>query len=107
MGRVAYLEKVCKTNLNKLTVALDELRKYAQENNLKPSRTVYMKWGKGRKTQLRFSKTNNSRIEETYSTHFVNTEKAASLKQSRTEKLFSMGGGKSISLQKQSLLHDL
>lgn len=48
MGRIPYLECVCRANLNKLATAMKELRKYAIENNLKPSKTVYMKWGKGR-----------------------------------------------------------
>lgn len=84
MGRVPYLERVCGANLNKLAVAMKELRKYALDNNLKPSKTVYMKWGKG-KMQLRFSKYNNPKIEETYSTHFVDTVKAVEQKQTRDD----------------------
>ncbi len=40
-GRVPYLEKVCRTNLNKLSLVMKELKVYARNNNLKPSRTAY------------------------------------------------------------------
>ena len=86
MGRVPYLERVCHANLNRLSIAMKELRKYAMENNLKPSKTVYMKWGKGGKIRLRFSKYNNPKIEEAYLTHFVDTVKAAKHKQTSTDK---------------------
>lgn len=51
-GRVPYLEKVI-------------------DCTLKPSVTVYMRWGKGPKQRLRFTKTGNSRLEEAYARHFV------------------------------------
>ena len=40
-GRVPYLEKVCKTNLSKLSFIMKELRAYALENHLKSSWTAY------------------------------------------------------------------
>ncbi|WP_092470030.1 hypothetical protein [Desulfotruncus arcticus] len=72
MGKIPYLERVCRANLSKLGTAMKELKKFARENNLKPSITVYTKWGKGKKTLLRFSKSNNPAIEKAYSTHYVN-----------------------------------
>lgn len=75
MGRVDYLERVCKVNLNKLSLIMDELRNHAQNNGLKPSLTAYHKWGKGKKIPLRFSKSGGVRIEEMYSTHFVSSTK--------------------------------
>lgn len=76
LGNVPYLEKVCKTNLSKLSFILEELRKFAQENHLKPSKTVYNQWGtKGRKISLRFSKSNDSAIETAYATHYVGSIK--------------------------------
>ncbi len=83
MGRVPYLESVCRTNLKKLTTAMKELRKYAVENNLKPSKTVYKKWGKGKKVQLRFSKSNKHKIEEAYSTHYVDKGKVEEINQKK------------------------
>ena len=71
-GRVLYLEKVCKTNLSKLSLMMKELRTCAREKNLKPSWTAYNQWGvKGKKIPLRFSKSGNSGIEEAYATHYV------------------------------------
>ena len=46
-------------------------RLYAEDRGLRPSRTVYKKWGKGEKTRLRFSKSDNLAIEELYSTHYL------------------------------------
>lgn len=71
-GRVPYLEKVCKTNLSKLSFIMKELRAYALENHLKPSWTAYNRWGvKGKRIPLRFSKSGDSVIEEVYATHYV------------------------------------
>jgi hypothetical protein len=39
--------------------------------NLVPSSTAYMRWGKGPKQRLRFTKTGDPRLEEAYSRHFV------------------------------------
>ncbi len=71
LGQVAYLEKVCKANLSKLSRVNKILRKVAMERNLNPSWTAYMKYGKGPKQVLRFSKTNNVQIERACATHYV------------------------------------
>jgi len=71
-GRVPYLEKVCKTNLSKLALMMNELRAFARQNYLQPSWTAYCQWGvKGKKIPLRFSKSGSPNIEETYATHYV------------------------------------
>lgn len=72
MGRIPYLEKVCKVNLSKISLIMKELRSYALKSNLKSSFTVYKKWGKGNKIDLIFSKSRNKNIENAYSTHFIN-----------------------------------
>jgi len=82
MGRISNLERVCLANLSKLSIAMKELRKFARENNLKPSKTVYKKWGKGKKIFLQFSKYNKPAIEEAYSTHYIDSGKASRRKQS-------------------------
>ncbi len=71
-GQVQYLEKVCKINLKKLAGVLEEMKRYAAKNNLKPSFTFYKQWGKKNKStvQLRFSKTGNEYIEKLYATHY-------------------------------------
>lgn len=71
-GRVPYLEKVCKTNLSKLSLMVKELRAYARENSLKPLWTAYNQWCvKGKRIPFRFSKSRNPGIEEAYATLYV------------------------------------
>lgn len=79
-GRVDYLEKVCNTNLSKLTLINKLIRKYSSELNLKSSWTRYNIYGKGAKRQLRFSKSGNKTIEERYATHFIDNERIDRLK---------------------------
>jgi hypothetical protein len=67
-GRIPYLERVINCNLSRL---LRILRWHAEELNLKPSFTAYMRWGRGPKSRLRFTKTGDPRLEEAYATHFV------------------------------------
>lgn len=69
--RVPYLERVCHANLSQLSAVNHLIRSYAVKNELKPSYTAYMSWGKGKKEKLRFSKTGNETIEKNYATHYV------------------------------------
>ncbi|MCU0663712.1 MAG: hypothetical protein MUC50_15455 [Myxococcota bacterium] len=70
-GRVPYLEKVITCNLTRLSRTLRILRYHCHDLNLVPSVTVYKRWGKGCKQQLRFTKTGDVKIEEAYRRHFV------------------------------------
>ena len=70
-GRVSYLERVCQVNLGKLSTINHEIRVFAQRSNLKPSWTLYKKWGKGKSIKLRFSKSGNENVERLYATHYV------------------------------------
>jgi hypothetical protein len=70
-GRVPYLEKAIDCNLTRLSRLLRILRFHAQALNLMPSTTVYVRWGKGPKQRLRFTKTGDPRLEEAYARHFV------------------------------------
>jgi hypothetical protein len=70
-GRVPYLERVIRTNLTRLGRILRILRMHAHDLNLVPSTTVYVRWGKGPKSRLRFSKTGEKNVEEAYARHFV------------------------------------
>ena len=76
-GKIPYLEKVCKINLKKLASVLDEMKRYAGRNDLKPSFTFYKQWGRKHKStvKLRFSKTGNEYIENLYATHYVKKAK--------------------------------
>jgi hypothetical protein len=70
-GRVPYLEKVINCNLTRLSRLLRILRFHAHDLKLVPSVTVYKRWGKGPKRRLRFTKTGDPKIEESYARHFV------------------------------------
>ena len=71
MGRVPYLEKAINCNLTRLSRLLRILRFHAHDLKLVPSVTAYMRWGKGPKQRLRFTKTGNPKVEEAYARHFV------------------------------------
>jgi hypothetical protein len=70
-GKVECLEKVCKTNLNKLKTINKIIRNVSVKMNLKPSRTAYNQYGKGPKKRLQFCKSGDENIEKVYSTHYV------------------------------------
>ena len=70
-GRVPYLERVIDCNLTRLSRLLRILRFHAHDLNPKPSGTAYMRWGKGRRQRLRFTKTGDPKLEEAYATYFV------------------------------------
>ncbi len=70
-GRIPYLEKVCNGNLSKLSIIIRELAAFALDSGLKPSFVAYKKWGKGKKIQLRFSKSGHPNIEKAYATHYL------------------------------------
>jgi hypothetical protein len=70
-GRVQYLEAVIDCNLTRLSRLLRILRFHAHDLSLKPSWTAYVRWGKGPKQRLRFTKTGDEQIEKAYATHLV------------------------------------
>jgi hypothetical protein len=70
-GRVPYLERVINCNLTRLSRLLRILRLHAHHLNLVPSVTAHIRWGKGPKRRLRFTKTGEPKLEEAYARHFV------------------------------------
>ncbi|ETT72314.1 hypothetical protein C173_14790 [Paenibacillus sp. FSL R7-277] len=70
-GRVPYLERVLQGNLSQFSFIMSLLRENARELHLKPSYTAYMRWGKGPKRPLRFSKSGDPNVEKHYATHYV------------------------------------
>ena len=70
-GRIPFLERAIIVNLHKAVRILDIVRFHAAEAGMKPSETVYKRWGKGPTTLLRFSISGNPYMEMRYSTHFV------------------------------------
>jgi hypothetical protein len=69
--QVPYVEQVITVNLHKISVVLRTMHQHARHRDLHPSKTVYTSWGKGPRMLLRFSKSGDPRLEDTYSTHFV------------------------------------
>jgi hypothetical protein len=70
-GRVPFLERKLMGSLGKLSTTLREMKRTCEKLGLKPSQTAYMKWGKGPKRRLRFSKYGEPHVEEAYRTHWV------------------------------------
>lgn len=90
-GRVDYLEKVCTTNLHKLSFIVSNVYEFAKTNSLKPSFCYYKRYGmkkaKGNKVvQLRFSKSGAPSIEKRYATHFIDYKQMAQLKEEKKAK---------------------
>jgi len=75
LGKIEYLEKVCKINLHKLSFINKTLRIKAKEINLEESWTDYRNFGKGIKIKLMFSKSGNENIEKAYATHYVDKQR--------------------------------
>jgi len=71
LRQVPYLEKVARGTLTQLDIIVRAVRAHSLNGGLKPSRTVYTSWGKGRRQPLRFTKTGNRFLEDAYSTHYL------------------------------------
>ena len=72
--RIPCLEKVIKVNLSKINFIMKTVRRNSLNGKLKPSWTGYKSWGKGKKLDLRFSKSGERSVEETYATQFVKSK---------------------------------
>jgi len=71
-GRIPYLERVTVGGLGKMSRILRIIEQHARTLNLKPSPTVYHKWGKGgKRIVLRFSKSGEPNLEAAYSRHYL------------------------------------
>ena len=86
-GRVGYLERVCQVNLRKLSLINKSIRKFAVQQQLKSSWTAYMKYGKGPKKHLQFSKSGDDKIEKAYATHFVKSRDKTVIAEHREDEL--------------------
>jgi len=67
-GRVPYLERVFQGSLSKANRYLRIIGFHAHDLNMAPSQHTYRQIGK--KRELRFSRSNDKNIEESYSRHF-------------------------------------
>lgn len=71
-ARIPYLERVTVGGLGTVNRILRLISFHVHELNLRPSQTVYKKFGAGRKKiLLRFSKTGEPNLESAWSRHFV------------------------------------
>ena len=70
-GRIPFLERVIQGNLSKLRRFLRILGFYCHDLNLTASSTAYVRWGKGPRPPLRFTKTGEAKLEAIYGRHFV------------------------------------
>jgi len=70
-GRVGSLESVIQGNLSKCSRILKIIGFHAHDLDMVPSRGTYKKWGKGKKLNLKFSKSGNRKIEAKYTTSFL------------------------------------
>lgn len=70
-GQVPYLERVFEGNLSKASRILRLIGFHVHDLNMVPSQTIYRRWGKGKKTILRFSKSGARVLEEAYSRHYI------------------------------------
>lgn len=72
-GRAEFLEQEITANLNKLSMALRLLRRWAERRGLRPSETVYVSATRHRQP-LRFSRTGDPGIEQACRTHWLSAE---------------------------------
>jgi len=92
MKRVPYLERVITANLSRISFVMKTVRKNCRDGNCRESWTGYKSWGKGRKMELRFSKTGEEAIERTYATHFLKPDNPKT--QNKTPEHISEGRGR-------------
>ncbi len=85
-GEVARLEEVVHCNLSKLSEAMKLFRQCAKARGLKPSETIYMTWGRGRRRPLQFSVSGDPQIERAYRTHYISPELSERKQQRLLEK---------------------
>jgi hypothetical protein len=79
-GRVDFLERVVHANLSRISKAMKLFRAWAAARELRPSETAYVRWTRGHRPPLRFSKSGNPNIERSYRTHWVSRKFAAAEK---------------------------
>src|SRR5882672_6061808 len=61
-GRVDFLERVVHANLSRISKAMKLFRSWATARELRPSETAYVRWTRGHRPPLRFSKSGNPNI---------------------------------------------
>jgi hypothetical protein len=87
-GRIDFLEQVIQGNLSKISSSMAIFRRWAREKGLKPSETGYVRRTRSGTLPLRFSKSGEGAIEESYRTHYVSPT-LSEVKQQRLEEKLS------------------
>lgn len=73
-GKIDYLERVLAGNLSQFSRLLRILARHCQAMGLKPSATIYTRWGvHGKRPPLRFTKSGEPHLEAAYSCHFISS----------------------------------
>ena len=70
-GKVPYLERVIRLNLSQINAVCRAVHASARRGNLKPSWTAYVRWGKGSRPPLRFTKSGDPNLERAWATRYV------------------------------------
>jgi len=73
-GRVPYLERVIRLDLSQINAVCRAVQASARRGNLKRSGTAYLKWGRGPRTPLRFTKSGDPHLERSWATRHVRTQ---------------------------------
>lgn len=73
-GQVPYLERVIRLNLSQIKAVCRAVQASARRGNLKPSWTAYVKWGKGARIPLRFTKSGDPHLERVWATRYVHSQ---------------------------------
>jgi hypothetical protein len=74
-GSLPYFERIVKTNLSRISLALSIFQQWAHGRGLKPSETDYVRKKSGGQ-RLRFSKSGNPNLERIYRMHYVDRARA-------------------------------
>lgn len=74
MGRIPFLERAIQVNLSQINVICLAVHKSAAKGKLKASWTAYMKWGKGKSTPLRFTRSGDPHLEKQWATHYLHPQ---------------------------------
>lgn len=70
-GKVPYLERVIRLNLSQINAVCRAVHASARRGKLKPSWTAYVRWGKGSRPPLRFTKSGDPKLERAWATRYV------------------------------------
>lgn len=86
-GTADYLERVIQGNLHKISDSMAIFRRWASDKGLEPSETAYVRRTRSGVVELRFSKSGEPKIEQSYRTHYVSPALSERKQERLAEKL--------------------